>query len=56
MFKKSLLYIPNYSWWSDTLENLWDSGWVYHFNSIPNQKDCEVTNSWIKKTYEGLYG
>jgi hypothetical protein len=31
-------------------------GWVYHFNSIPNQKDCEVTNSWIKKTYEGLYG
>ena len=31
-------------------------GWVYHFNCIPNQKDYEVTNYWIKKTYEELYG
>ena len=55
MFKKNLLYLSGYSWWSDTLENLWDSGWVYHFNCIPNNDNNQATYHWMKKTYEELY-
>jgi len=55
MFKKSLLHIPGYSWWLDTLENLWDSGWVYHFNSIPPNKSNRDANYWIERVYKELY-
>ena len=55
MFKKSLLHIPGYSWWSDTLENLWDSGWVYHFNSIPQNQYTRDANYWIERVYKELY-
>ena len=50
MFKKSLLHIPGHSWWPDTLENLWDSGWVYHFNGIPDA----LRNYMMQKTSEAL--
>ena len=55
MFRKNLLHIPEYSWWPDTLENLWDSGWIYHFNSIPQNKHNRNANYWIKRVYEELY-
>ena len=55
MFKKSLLYIPSYSWWPDTLDNLWDSGWVYHFNSIPQNQYNRDANYWIERVYKELY-
>jgi len=55
MFKKSLLYLPGYSWWPDTLENLWDSGWVYHFNSIPQNQYNRDANYWIERVYKELY-
>ena len=55
MFKKNLLYLPGYSWWSDTLENLWDAGWVYHFNSIPKNQYNRDSNYWIERTYKELY-
>ena len=55
IFKKSLLHIPGYSWWSDTLENLFMSAWVYHFNSIPKNQHNRDANYWIERTYKELY-
>ena len=31
-------------------------GWVYHFSSIPNNHQNQLTHHWMKKTYEALYG
>tara|TARA_Y100000310_G_scaffold189023_1_gene188975 strand:- start:992 stop:1753 length:762 start_codon:yes stop_codon:yes gene_type:complete len=31
-------------------------GWVYHYNSIPNQQDHNITNAAMQQTYEYLYG
>ena len=56
MFKKSLLHLSGYSWWEDNLSNLYNSGWVYHFNSIPKNQQNRDANYWIKRVYEELYG
>ena len=55
MFKKSLLHIREHSWWPDTLDNLYNSGWVYHFNSIPQNKENRNANYWIERVYKDLY-
>ena len=31
-------------------------GWVYQYNAIPGNKDNKLTNHFMKKTYEKLYG
>lgn len=31
-------------------------GWIYQYNSIPNNKDNYLTHYWMKKTYEYFYG
>lgn len=31
-------------------------GWIYQFNSIPNNVNDMLTLYWTKKTYEALYG
>tara|TARA_R110000744_G_scaffold98952_1_gene191231 strand:+ start:572 stop:1336 length:765 start_codon:yes stop_codon:yes gene_type:complete len=52
LFKKSLLHIPGHSWFSDELHFL-DTGWVYHFNAIPqNDRHMEY---WMERTYKHLY-
>ena len=33
-----------------------DWGWIYQYNSIPNNKEDRLTLHWMKKTYEYLYG
>jgi len=33
-----------------------DWGWIYQYNSIPNNKEDKLTLHWMKKTYEHLYG
>jgi len=53
LFRKSLLHIPGHSWWEDNLENLYNSGWIYHFNAIP-QNDRHA-NYWIERVYKELY-
>tara|TARA_R100000458_G_C8272735_1_gene247588 strand:+ start:1738 stop:2505 length:768 start_codon:yes stop_codon:yes gene_type:complete len=53
LFRKNLLHIPGHSWWQDNLNQMYDAGWVYHFNAIP-QNDRHA-NYWIKRTYEELY-
>ena len=53
LFRKNLLHIPGHSWWPDSLLYL-DAGWIYHFNSIPqNERD---TKYWVERTYKELYG
>ena len=34
-YRKNLLYIEPSNWWPDNLDNLFNSGWVYHFNAVP---------------------
>jgi len=31
-------------------------GWIYQYNAIPNNKDNQLTNHFMKKTYEHFYG
>ena len=31
-------------------------GWIYQFNCIPNNTDNELTDYWMKKTYNYFYG
>lgn len=51
LFKKSLLHLPNHSWFSDELHFL-EAGWVYHFNAIPkNPRNVEY---WMERTYKQL--
>ena len=38
----------------DLLFTKW--GWIYQYNSIPNNKEDKLTLHWMKKTYEYLYG
>ena len=53
LFRKNLLYIPGHSWWPDTLEGMYNAGWVYHFNAIPQNE--RHANYWIERTYKELY-
>tara|TARA_R100000030_G_scaffold39649_1_gene29692 strand:- start:605 stop:1369 length:765 start_codon:yes stop_codon:yes gene_type:complete len=38
----------------DLLFTKW--GWIYQYNSIPNNHEDKLTYHWMKKTYEYLYG
>ena len=31
-------------------------GWIYQYNAIPNNKDNQLTNYFMKRTYEHFYG
>ena len=37
----------------DLLFTKW--GWIYQYNSIPNNTEDKLTYYWMKKTYEYLY-
>ena len=56
LFRKNLLYLPGYSWWEDKLDNLYNSGWIYHFNAIPQNQYNRDSAYWMKRVYEELYG
>ena len=30
-------------------------GWIYQYNSIPNNKDDKLTFHWMEKTYNHLW-
>ena len=47
MFRKELLT-------DDLLFTKW--GWIYQYNSIPNNKDDRLTYYWMEKTYNHLWG
>ncbi len=53
LFRKNLLHIPGHSWWPDSLDNMFNAGWVYHFNAIPQNE--RHASYWIERTYKELY-
>ena len=54
-FRKSLLHIDPSNWWPDTLDNLFNSGWVYHFNAIPQNNMNRLQGYWLERTFGELY-
>lgn len=55
MVSKNLLNFGQ-SWWGDSLENLYEQAWVYHFNAIPGNNLNRDSNYFVKRAYEELYG
>ena len=39
----------------EILENLFNAGYVYHFNAIPQNPMNRDASYWMKRTYEELY-
>ena len=33
-----------------------ECGWIYQYNAIPNNKDNQLTNYFMEKTYNHFYG
>ena len=56
LYRKNLLHIDPTNWWPDTLDNLFKSGWVYHFNSIPQNRMNRNAEYWLERVYKELYG
>ena len=54
MVSKNLLNFGN-SWWGDSMENLYEQAWVYHFNAIPGNPLKRDASYFIKRAYEELY-
>ena len=55
MATKNLLFLHESHWWGDTLENMYKSGWVYHFNAMPRNPLERNTNYWLERCYNELY-
>ena len=55
LFRKNLLVVHDKVWWEDSLSNMYQSGWVYHYNSIPPNPMNRDANYWIERTYKELY-
>ena len=55
MSSKNLLNFGQ-SWWGDSLENLYEQAWVYHFNAIPRNQLNRDSIYFIKRAHEELYG
>jgi hypothetical protein len=34
----------------------WKFVWVAHFNAIPNNHESKISNAWMKKAYEEVWG
>ena len=54
-YRKNLLYIEPSNWWPDNLDNLFNSGWVYHFNAVPGNPLKRDASYWIKRAFTELY-
>jgi len=55
MARKNLFYLTKNCWWRDDLTNLYNSGWVYQFNAIPQNELGRDRAYWMKRIYEELY-
>tara|TARA_B100000963_G_C22623057_1_gene670924 strand:+ start:1975 stop:2778 length:804 start_codon:yes stop_codon:yes gene_type:complete len=52
--RKNLLYFDNRQWWEDDMENLFNSGWIYQFNSIPENSMNRDRKYWMERVYKEL--
>ena len=55
MARKNLFYLTKNCWWKDDLTNLYNSGWVYQFNAIPQNELGRDRTYWMKRIYDELY-
>ena len=55
LYRKNLFYVDERCWWEDDLTNLYNSGWIYQFNAIPQNPMNRDRNYWMKRIYEELY-
>jgi len=55
MARKNLFYLNPNCWWKDDLTNLYNSGWIYQFNAIPQNELGRDRSYWMKRIYEELY-
>ena len=55
MSSKNLLNFGQ-SWWGDSMDNLYEQAWVYHFNAIPKNGLNRSSEYFIKRAYEELWG
>ena len=56
MSRKNLFFLgQKNTYWKDDLTNLYNSGWVYQFNAIPQNKLKRDRNYWMQRIYEELY-
>ena len=54
--RKNLVYTdPTWNWWKDDLTNLYNSGWVYQFNDIPQNRMARDQAYWMERIYKELY-
>jgi len=54
MVSKNLLNF-GHSWWGDTLQNLYEQAWVYHFNAIPGNVLKRDSAYFLQRAYEELW-
>ena len=54
LYRKNLLWVTGDEYWSDELHFL-EVGWIYHFNSIPQNPLKRDANYWIERTYKELF-
>ena len=54
-YRKDLLFIDPSNWWPDDLNNLYNSGYVYHFNAIPKNHLKRDAGYWIQRVFNELY-
>ncbi len=54
MSSKNLLPLGQ-SWWGDSLDNLYEQAWVYHFNAIPQNQLDRNSSYFIERAYKELY-
>ena len=55
LFRKNLLVVHDQVWWEDSLSNMYQAGWVYHYNSIPPNPMKRQVDYWMERTYKELY-
>lgn len=55
MVSKNLLNFGQ-SWWGDSLQNMYEQGWVYHINAIPPSTLNRNTAYWMERIYKELWG
>ena len=54
MSSKNLLNFGQ-SWWGDSMENLYEQAWVYHFNAIPQNQMGRSSEYFLERAYKDLY-
>ena len=53
--RKNLLYFHPNHWWEDSLQNVFNSGWIYQFTSIPQNPLNRDRKYWMERIYKELY-